>query len=93
MADQTPWAQPPTPPPPPLGLPPPLGVPPTPAPPDLPSPPAGQTPPAPDVAGVGVGDPLDDTRPEPGSLHLRGGRAWKTWQLVVAVIVAAVVGM
>jgi len=36
---------------------------------------------------------VDDTRPEPGSLHIAGRRSWKTWQLVTAVLVAALVGM
>ncbi|HEY4928016.1 MAG TPA: hypothetical protein VIH95_02630 [Acidimicrobiales bacterium] len=35
----------------------------------------------------------DDTRPEPGSLNLSGRRAWKSWQLVVAILVAALFGM
>lgn len=34
-----------------------------------------------------------DTRPEPGELRIAGRRAWKTWQLVVAVVVAALFGM
>lgn len=34
-----------------------------------------------------------DTRPEPGELRLAGRRAWKTWQLLVAVVAAAVFGM
>jgi len=86
MADETPWANLPAPPPPP-------GLPPTPAPPYL-SPPGQQTPSGDGYPGDrSADDPFDDTRPEPGSLHLRGGRAWKTWQLVLAVLVAAVVGM
>ncbi len=36
---------------------------------------------------------VDDTRPEPGSLHIAGRRSWKTWQLATAVVIAALVGM
>jgi hypothetical protein len=89
MAEDAPWGLPPSPSPSP-----PVGQPPTSVAPGLSPPPA---PPAASGTGSGdtesAGDPFDDTRPEPGSLHLRGGRAWKTWQLVVAVVVAAVVGM
>lgn len=51
------------------------------------TPPVGQAPEQ-DVASAG-----DDTRPEQGSLNLAGRRAWKTWQLTVAVLVAALFGM
>jgi hypothetical protein len=34
----------------------------------------------------------DDTRPEPGSLHLQGRRAWKTWQVAIIVLVAVLLG-
>ena len=88
MADETPWGLPPSP------LPPSMDQSPTLVPPDLSPPPGPSVPPAPDLTdSESAGDPFDDTRPEPGSLHLKGGRSWKTWQLVVAVIVAAVVGM
>lgn len=36
---------------------------------------------------------VDDTHPEPGSLNISGRRAWKSWQLVVAVLIAALFGM
>ena len=87
MADETPWGLPPAPSPPP-------GPPLPPLPSNLPPPPG---PSAPSGEGVPVTkaaeDRFDDTRPEPGSLHLKGGRSWRTWQLVLAVIVAAVIGM
>jgi hypothetical protein len=35
----------------------------------------------------------NDTRPEPGELQLQGRRAWKSWQLVLAVLVAVFIGM
>ncbi len=35
----------------------------------------------------------DDSRTEPGSLHIVGRRSWKTWQLSIAVVLAAVFGM
>jgi hypothetical protein len=35
----------------------------------------------------------DDRRPEPGELHIVGRRSWKTWQLLLAVVIAAVLGM
>jgi hypothetical protein len=35
----------------------------------------------------------DDHTPAPGELKFKEKRSWRTWQLVVAVIVAAVVGM
>lgn len=41
------------------------------------------------AAGAGP----DDTRPEPGQLHIKGRRAWKTWQLFLAVLVAVFIGM
>lgn len=42
-----------------------------------------------------AGDPSvrDDYRPEQGELGIKERRAWKTWQLLVAVGVAAVLGM
>lgn len=36
----------------------------------------------------GLGD-----RPEPGELNIKQRRSWKTWQLLTAVVVAAVLGM
>ncbi|MGD0882129.1 MAG: hypothetical protein ABSB09_11235 [Acidimicrobiales bacterium] len=35
----------------------------------------------------------DDAVPAPGSLKLVGRRSWKTWQLVIAVLAAALFGM
>ena len=41
-----------------------------------------------------VGDPLEpDTLPQPGELKIKERRSWKTWQLLTAVLVAAIVGM
>jgi hypothetical protein len=68
---------------------------------EMPSAPEGEAPggfivPDQDVASAGDGTRAsagDDTRPEQGSLNLAGRRAWKTWQLTVAVLVAALFGM
>jgi hypothetical protein len=40
---------------------------------------------------AGGGGPGD--RPQPGELNIKQRRSWKTWQLLTAVIVAAVLGM
>src|ERR1700733_11493769 len=39
--------------------------------------------------------PPDSTEymPAPGELHIKDKRAWRTWQVVVAVVVAILVGM
>ena len=34
-----------------------------------------------------------DAMPAPGELHIKGKRTWKTWQVVVAVVAALLVGM
>lgn len=50
----------------------------------------------PSVSGpppTGSGSGADDHTPAPGELKFKEKRSWRTWQLVVAVIVAAVVGM
>ena len=59
-----------------------------------------QQPPFPPPAGpepgpvAEAGRSADDTyRPEQGELGIKERRSWKTWQLLVAVLVAAVVGM
>lgn len=44
------------------------------------------------VANV-VGASPSDRPPERGELHIVERRSWKTWQLVLAVIIAAVLGM
>jgi len=44
---------------------------------------------APPPAGGGG----DDHTPEPGELKFKEKRSWRTWQLVVAILVAALVGM
>lgn len=53
---------------------------------------------APDGRGVkGSTDPVADDyaagAPQPGTLGIKQPRSWKTWQLVVAVAVALVIGM
>ena len=51
---------------------------------------------SPDAGGgteVDTGSDLDDRQPEPGDLHIVQKRTWRTWQLVAAVIVAALLGM
>jgi hypothetical protein len=57
---------------------------------------AGEAPAAPGAPGAppssAAGLP-DDTRPEPGQLHLQGRRSWKSWQLAVFVVVACLLGM
>jgi hypothetical protein len=67
----------------------------------------GEPPPGPDGAGIqpGFGPAATDSpapesgelaiddRPEPGQLGIVERRTWKTWQLVIAVIIAALVGM
>lgn len=75
-------------------------------PPQFASPPAQPPPPgtaplppvppgSPDGAPDTQTDPLlaDDYQPEKGDLKIKERRAWKTWQLVAAMVVAAVFGM
>jgi hypothetical protein len=97
---------PPPPPPPSVAAPPPIAPPPTFAPPS-PSPlhPPGIPAPGPMMEAVDtlpasilavdhrVPAAVDDGTPAPGELKMAGRRAWKTWQLVVAVLIAAVAGM
>ena len=68
---------------------------------DAPShhPPSASTPPsAPEVITdprQGRSDPLptDNYRPEKGELKIKERRSWRTWQLVTAAVVAAILGM
>lgn len=46
-----------------------------------------------DGTGLADGNAPGERRPEPGELGLVGRRAWKTWQLVLAVVAAALFGM
>ncbi len=64
-------------------------------PPRPPQPPTGPEPPiaGPGVDGSSDSSTPDDTRPQPGALNLRGRRSWKTWQLLLAVLLAAFIGM
>ena len=79
-------------------------APPTVAPPVAPQPPGypatgiAQQPMGPDAQGVAAppeDDPLlaSNYEPEKGELKIKERRSWKTWQLVAAVLVAAVLGM
>jgi hypothetical protein len=75
--------------------------------PPFPPPPQPQTPPQPPAQGYSAPAPmmdaidalpasvvpLDDGTPAPGELKIVGRRTWKTWQLVVAVFLAAGLGM
>src|SRR5664280_2577520 len=47
------------------------------------------------VPGAGPSDPMlaPDHQPEKGELKIKERRSWRTWQLLAAVLVAAVVGM
>jgi hypothetical protein len=47
------------------------------------------------VPGAGPSDPVlaPDHQPEKGELKIKERRSWRTWQLLAAVLVAAVVGM
>ena len=58
---------------------------------DLTAPPQGHAP----ATGAIDGAPAEapDHMPAPGALHLVEKRTWKTWQLALAVVLAAVVGM
>jgi hypothetical protein len=52
----------------------------------------GQPPPSPGAAGLAPS--IADTGvPEKGDLKIKERRSWRTWQLVAAILVAAVVGM
>jgi len=47
-----------------------------------------------DGTGVGAGVPDRSSRPPaPGELHIKEKRTWKTWQLLSAMVVAALIGM
>src|ERR1700733_721190 len=37
--------------------------------------------------------PVSDPMPAPGELHIKGKLTWKTWQVVVAVLAALLIGM
>ena len=75
-----------------------------PAPPGRPAPPSSgfptgaeppQTPAGPQAyeTGGSSGSTSDAADPQPGELHLKERRSWKTWQLVLGVLLAAFVGM
>jgi hypothetical protein len=51
------------------------------------------TPDGPDPHGAPGGPFGKEQAPAPGELHIKGRRSWKTWQLVIAVLLALGVGM
>ena len=74
----------------------PTAVPPTFVPePSLPPPPVGIPSTEPGAAATAPGDPLlaADYQPEKGELKIKERRTWKTWQLLIAVVLAACAGM